>query len=196
MCIRMSKTILLPGVFVCAVVLGLVSLDSVSARNNKVNICHYQEGNDSWKLISVGQPAAGAHLQNHDDALPGGTTSKTGTMLDADCEEVTVICPCWNTDEVVAAFATWESIPNDAPIGPTCLPFVIRASESTRVGNGLPLLRAEAGVIEGENACEFELIGDPEQVLLRVFRNVITDEEVRVCQDELATAAPQICSTP
>ena len=79
---------------VCALVLGVVSLGSVSARNNKMDICHYQEENDGWKLLSVGQPAAGAHLEHHDDALPGGTTSQTGTVLDADCEVVEVICPC------------------------------------------------------------------------------------------------------
>jgi hypothetical protein len=42
----------------------------------------------------VGQPSAGAHLEHHDDALPGGTTSQTGTVLDAECEEVKANCPC------------------------------------------------------------------------------------------------------
>jgi hypothetical protein len=32
-----------------------------------------------------------AHLQHHDDALPGGTTTQTDTFLDAECR---VPCPC------------------------------------------------------------------------------------------------------
>jgi hypothetical protein len=75
----------------CALVLGFASLGSVSAGNDKVDICHYEE-NKGWKLLSVGQPAAGAHLEQHDDALPGGTTSQTGTVLDKECVEIT--CPC------------------------------------------------------------------------------------------------------
>lgn len=78
----------------CAIVLGVVSLGSVSAGNDKLDICHFQEENDSWKLLSLPQLAAAAHLEHHDDALPGGTTPQTGTVLDADCEEVEITCPC------------------------------------------------------------------------------------------------------
>jgi hypothetical protein len=60
----------------------------------KVDICHFQPENGSWKLLSVGQSSVDAHFKNHDDAIPGGTTSQTGTPLDADCNEVTVVCPC------------------------------------------------------------------------------------------------------
>jgi hypothetical protein len=102
-----AKSVLWAGVVVCAVVLGFTSLDSVSAKNNKVDICHYQEENDRWKLLSLPQPAAAAHLEHHDDAIPSGTTAQTQTVLDADCEPVEVICPCegqmhegvsWSTD--------------------------------------------------------------------------------------------------
>jgi hypothetical protein len=76
----------------CALILGFASLGSVSAADNKVDICHFQERNDSWKLITVRERAVEGHLENHDDALPGKTTSQTGTVLDANCVEVT--CPC------------------------------------------------------------------------------------------------------
>lgn len=44
---HMAKPILWPGVVVCAVVLGVVSLSRVSAGTNKVDICHYEEATDS-----------------------------------------------------------------------------------------------------------------------------------------------------
>jgi hypothetical protein len=89
--IRLSKSIAWSGVVICAVVLGLASGGAVHATE-KVEICHFQRGQGSWKLLSVGQSAVDAHLKNHDDAIPGGTTSQTGTMLDEDCTVVT--CPC------------------------------------------------------------------------------------------------------
>ena len=95
---------------VCALVLGFVSLGSVSAENNRVDICHFQEESGSWKLLSVGQPAAGAHLEQHDDALPGGTTSQTGTVMDADCEEVTATCPC-DYSQVPMTLEQWTNSP-------------------------------------------------------------------------------------
>ena len=69
---------------VFAVELGLASAGTVFA-GDAVDICHFQEESDSWKILSVGQPAIRAHLENHDDAKPGGTTTHTGTLLDANC---------------------------------------------------------------------------------------------------------------
>src|SRR5918997_1400204 len=89
-----TKILTWSTVNVSMLALGLTSLGTVSAKNNKVDICHYQEETDSWKLISVGQSAASAHLEHHNDAILGGTTSQTGTVLDADCVEEAVTCPC------------------------------------------------------------------------------------------------------
>jgi hypothetical protein len=91
--IHLSKSRVWSGIVVCAAVLGLTRVGPVHAKEN-VEICHFQPGKGSWKLLSVGQSAVDAHLRNHDDALPGGTTSQTGTRLNADCVEVTVTCPC------------------------------------------------------------------------------------------------------
>jgi hypothetical protein len=84
----MAKSTIRTLVVVYAVVRGFTSPTAVCA-SGKVDICHFQEKNDSWKLLSVGVPAVGAHLENHDDAVPGETTSQTGTVLDADCIPVT-----------------------------------------------------------------------------------------------------------
>jgi hypothetical protein len=102
----------------CAFMFGFVSLGSVSAGDNKVDICHFQEESNSWKLISVSQIAAAKLLENHDDAIPGGTTAQTGTVLDAGCEVIEITCPCegkellgevWDTehwDTFTSAFGT------------------------------------------------------------------------------------------
>jgi hypothetical protein len=73
-----------------------------------VDICHFQPGKGTWKLLSVGSPASDAHLQNHDDALPGGATTQTGTVLDADCVEVPVTCPC-DYNQVPMTTEFWPS---------------------------------------------------------------------------------------
>ena len=79
-----------------AAVLLLIPMMMVGARTSlaadKVAVCHYQPDNAAWKLISVGGTASDAHLQNHDDALPGGVTGITGTALDANCEPVLASC--------------------------------------------------------------------------------------------------------
>jgi hypothetical protein len=77
----------------------------VSAGTNTVDICHFQEETDSWKLLSLPQPVVAAHLENHDDALPGGTTSQTGTLLDANCQPMTAMCPCFDASLIVETFA-------------------------------------------------------------------------------------------
>ena len=63
------------------------------AGGGKTNVCHFQELEGDWKLISIGNPAVAAHLKNHDDALPGGVTSQTLTQLSDQCVPVvTVSC--------------------------------------------------------------------------------------------------------
>ena len=73
-----------------AVALLLVGVGTSTADPPaKVDICHFQEDEGTWTKISVGGNAPAAHLANHDDAVPGGITSTTGTHLDADCQPVT-----------------------------------------------------------------------------------------------------------
>lgn len=76
----------------CSMVAGLALLlvgvgTSTAAPPPKVDICHFQEDEGTWKKISVGGNARTAHFANHDDVDPNGTTS-TGTQLDADCHPV------------------------------------------------------------------------------------------------------------
>jgi hypothetical protein len=59
-------------------------------------ICHFQPDTQSWTKLEVGGNAAAAHLANHDDASPGGTTSVTGTILDSSCQPA--VCPCWTVE--------------------------------------------------------------------------------------------------
>ena len=65
---------------------------SWAAPREKVGICHYQEDQGTWKLITVGEPAAMSHTAKHDDAVPGGETSITGTTLDYNCEPTMPSC--------------------------------------------------------------------------------------------------------
>lgn len=50
-----------------------------------VDICHELEPAGEWKRMTIAEPAVATHLRAHDDALTGGTTSKSGTQLDHDC---------------------------------------------------------------------------------------------------------------
>ena len=95
-------------VVVCAVMAGLVSPSRVLAGNNNVNICHFQEENDSWKLLSLPQPSSVAHLEHHDDAIASGFTAQTGTALDADCVEITATCPCGDAISIVNMYGMFE----------------------------------------------------------------------------------------
>ncbi len=51
----------------------------------KVSLCHFDDEEGAWVSISISEQGAAAHLRNHDDGAPGGTTAQTGTLLDADC---------------------------------------------------------------------------------------------------------------
>jgi len=63
---------------------------------NDVNICHWQDYNGYWKLITVNAKAVDAHLTIHDDALPGEVTTFTGIELDENCAEVASLPSCGN----------------------------------------------------------------------------------------------------
>lgn len=51
----------------------------------KVEICHFQEAQGTWKKMTLPEKAASRHLAKHDDAAPGGVTALTGTQLDEAC---------------------------------------------------------------------------------------------------------------
>src|SRR5262249_46202879 len=76
------RTLLMLVALILVVQIGFVN----SAGQAKVDICHFDKEAGIWKKISIGEPAVAPHLANHDDAAPGGTTSKTGRALDADCQ--------------------------------------------------------------------------------------------------------------
>ena len=71
----------------CVLSCGVMFPGTVVAGNNKVAICHFQPGVDDWVLLTVERTSAHAHLEWHDDAQPGGTTSQTGTVMGKDCEK-------------------------------------------------------------------------------------------------------------
>ena len=108
---RQSQCLIWTVLIAYAVLLGLLSARPVFA-GGKTDICHFQPGKGTWKLLSVGSPALDSHLENHDDALPGGTTTQTDTVLDEEC--VVVTCPCEGLENPPAvwgdAFPTGECI--------------------------------------------------------------------------------------
>jgi hypothetical protein len=59
-----------------------------SAAPAPVTICHRPDNLSGWEQISIGAAAVDFHLRNHDDAVPGGVTTESGTSLGADCEPV------------------------------------------------------------------------------------------------------------
>lgn len=80
------------------------SLPSAAGRPAKVPVCHFDDTAGRWIKLSVTEQAKAAHLKNHDDAAPSGTTPG-GTVLDADCAAP---CPCYTTDFVYGLFAPGE----------------------------------------------------------------------------------------
>jgi len=76
-------------------VMVLVTTSQVSADPpTELNICHWQDYNGYWKLITVNAQAVDAHLTIHDDALPGDVTTFTGIELDENCAEVASLPSC------------------------------------------------------------------------------------------------------
>lgn len=65
---------------------GEAAAFSAGQGRDSTEICHFQPDQGRWKRLSVGTAAGAAHLGNHDDAVPGGTTSQTGTALDDRCQ--------------------------------------------------------------------------------------------------------------
>lgn len=188
-----------------AMVLGLPSGGTVFAQG-KVDICHFQEDKDSWKLISIGGPALDHHLTQHDDALPGGNTISTGTLLDADCVAVTVSCPCFSVGDIVQIFSDIRELA-DGVVTETCalgatndLPGtdidVVRTTAEPALDDTLAF--AEAGPVcvsttdgvctQLEKQCrltKFVLdVPDP-QIDVRS----LTDEEIAVCKTRIQSAA-------
>jgi hypothetical protein len=78
---------------VVGLALLLVGIGTASAAPPpKVDVCHFDEETGAWKKLSIAGPASSAHLAHHDDAVPGGTTSVTGTQLGADCQPAVAAC--------------------------------------------------------------------------------------------------------
>jgi len=74
----------------------------------KSPVCHFQEDAGTWRLTLLPSKAASSHLAKHDDAVPGGTTAMTSTVLDEACQPVVASCPCFKTDSLVALFDPGE----------------------------------------------------------------------------------------
>ena len=80
--------------FLVLLLMAVFSLSMFAASSamaeprDKVLICHYDDEYDYWKLLNINGNAVASHLAKHDDALPGGTTTQSGTALDAYCEPV------------------------------------------------------------------------------------------------------------
>jgi hypothetical protein len=72
-------------ILLAALLLPLMGASPAMAGPSKTLICHWQPDNDAWKLIDVGTNSVAGHFANHDDALPGGTASQSGTELDENC---------------------------------------------------------------------------------------------------------------
>ena len=59
-----------------------------SVPDDKTAICHFQKDLGTWKVTMLSPKAFVSHLDKHDDAVPGGTTAITGTILNDQCKEV------------------------------------------------------------------------------------------------------------
>lgn len=64
--------------------LGIL-ISGASFAIEKTPICHHSEEDGTWKLISIPENAVARHIQNHDDGLPGESSSQTNTALQNDC---------------------------------------------------------------------------------------------------------------
>lgn len=160
-----------------AVALGFVSfgIEPATALGPRVDICHFQRAKGSWKLKSQGQRAAATHLENHDDALPGGTTSQTGTDLNANCDEV-VPCPC---EGLTLMGSTWDDSWDTA----ACLRIDSDLLlTDARILPGAELLAARSG---RSAECFLQLIGSEVAI---GFRD-ISEAEVAACEDSLRQIA-------
>lgn len=174
-----------------AVTTGAVTLDAKGGQP-KVDLCHFDETAGRWVMISVAEPAVRAHLTNHDDAKPGGTTSVTHTMLDENCEPV--LCPCYDTADVVALFQ-----PGMLTRGLTC-----EYSSSSTFIHDLPPWNGRVWLVEsyvnwGGNpptdyyTCEKTLMsGPPDPNELPIPRTTISYAEHLVCVEVIHAAQVEL----
>ena len=137
--------------FLFVLLIAVFSLSMFAASSamaeprEKVDICHYDEEYGYWVHINISGNAAPAHFANHDDAIPGGVTSQSGTALDnscvptldscGDCLEANGTPGCTNAEcqDTVCALdpfccdVTWDGLCADQAIdlcvgGGICLP--------------------------------------------------------------------------
>jgi hypothetical protein len=195
--IRLSKFRVWSGIVVCAAVLGVTSLETVHATE-KVDICHFQPGTGSWKLISVGQLAAGAHLEHHDDALPGETTSQTGTVLDTNCQEVTVVCPCGDAQMLNDQF---EALTFEDAIG--CVLnqaegfiFFRRFDTADNAAPNLALGANLSGPPLGDPSCSYSLTDETGTVLHTVRVPSAQIKEINACIADVLALIDQVGCAP
>ena len=85
----------------CVLSCRVMFLGTVVAATNKVEICHFQPGVDDWVLLTVERTSAPSHIEWHDDAQPGGTTTQTGTVMGKDCEKQRKRAPVESGYEIV-----------------------------------------------------------------------------------------------
>jgi hypothetical protein len=120
----------------------------------------------------VGQSAAGAHLEHHDDAFPGETTSQTGAVLNADCVEEAVACPCDFT------LNAWSQLGIESDI--TC--FVngtIAAPEDSFMGTQNSIGTYITGLFTRDLVETARDESDIEQVEVFYFHNVVAESLYR-----------------
>lgn len=151
-------------------------------KAEKVNVCHWSEDEGSWNKLSIGAPALAAHLRNHDDAVPGGTTSQTSTQLDDDCQAAAALltCPCWNTytQATLAAALNAETVTNsDCRIND---PGLTKADDADDLA---PLALAENGT---STDCQLRLTGSDTGLMQ------LSQEVANTCVAELASVIPLV----
>ena len=81
-------------VIIAFVALVTTTSQAFAGSSSNASICHWQDYNAIWKLITVSENAVEKHLSIHDDSLPGGVTSFTGIELDENCSEVATLASC------------------------------------------------------------------------------------------------------
>lgn len=87
-----------------ALIVGVISAETVQARQNKVDLCHLDE-DGFYHLINVAEPAAPAHIA-HGDSRPGDIVPGSGERYSF-ADDCTFIpgCPC-----VVDLPSGWQAV--------------------------------------------------------------------------------------
>lgn len=76
-----------------AMAMGIGFLNAgIVAAQPKTDVCHFKYDVGEWQKKEVNVQAAERHLDDHDDAYPGGTTTQSGTELDDDCKQTQTAC--------------------------------------------------------------------------------------------------------